>query len=121
MKTRLLFVFGTLRRGHRNHHYIAGTFARMLPARLAGFGRQSPLMIARRDGDVVDGEVYFIRPDAWDRTIRGCDDLEGIAPGADVGSDYRRIRVSVDTPEGPVVAWAYVSPETQPDLQPQSS
>lgn len=110
-----LFVFGTLRRGHRNHHYLAGRFERMLPARLRGFGRLNPLMIVRREGDVVDGEVCFVQAAVWDATMRGCDELESIPPGKSAGSEYRRIKVLVETSEGPLVAWAYVAPETLPD------
>lgn len=107
-----LFVFGTLRRGQGNHHYLFGRYERMIPARLRGFGRLHPLMIVRRDGDSVDGELYFLREDSRDHTMRGCDDLEGIPPGRDEGTDYRRMRVCVESAEGDVVAWAYVHPET---------
>jgi gamma-glutamylcyclotransferase (GGCT)/AIG2-like uncharacterized protein YtfP len=110
-----LFVFGTLRRGQPNHDRLAGCFLRMTPARLPGFGKRHPLMIVRRAGDAVEGEACFVRPDAWDRTIRACDDLEGIPPGTARGPEYRRIKVQVETSDGPLVAWAYVHPETMPD------
>src|SRR5690348_8676484 len=101
-----LFVYGTLRRGERNHHYLTGSYTRMQPAVLHGFGRLHPLMIVRRDAGTVQGELYTIRPDAWKKTIRGCDDLEGIPPGQDAGPDYRRMQVRVTTPAGEEVAWA---------------
>jgi gamma-glutamylcyclotransferase (GGCT)/AIG2-like uncharacterized protein YtfP len=102
-----LFVFGTLRRGQCNHHYLAGSYVRMLPARLPGFGKIDPLMIVRRSEDVVVGELYDVRPDAWTRTIAGCDALEGIPPGRSAGPSYRRVRVRVTTSEGEHEAWAY--------------
>jgi gamma-glutamylcyclotransferase (GGCT)/AIG2-like uncharacterized protein YtfP len=107
-----LFVFGTLRRGECNHHYLAGSYARMLSARLPGFGKLDPLMIVRRADDVVVGELYDIRPDAWARTIAGCDALEGIAPGKVAGPSYRRVRVRVATSEGEHEAWAYAHAST---------
>lgn len=103
-----LFVFGTLRKGQVNHHYLAGAYRRMTPAVLRGYGKRHPLMIAPRDGASVTGELYEIRPEIWEPTIRGCDDLEGIAPGAEAGTEYRRLRVTVSTPHGDVAAWAYV-------------
>lgn len=107
-----LFVFGTLRRGQCNHHYLAGSYARVLPARLAGFGKIDPLMIVRRPDDVVVGELYDVRSDAWGRTIAGCDALEGIPAGKSAGPSYRRIRVRVTTSEGEHDAWAYAHAST---------
>ena len=103
-----LFVFGTLRRGQRNHHLLARRHVRMRPARLHGFARTEPLMIRARPEASVIGELYFIRPDAYEATLRDCDELEGIPPGRTVGRDYCRWRVTVVTPEGPADAWAYV-------------
>ena len=103
-----LFVFGTLRRGQRNHHLLARRHTRMRPARLHGFSRTEPLMIRSRPEGSVAGELYFIRPDAYEATLRDCDALEGIPPGRTVGRDYCRWRVTVETPEGSADAWAYV-------------
>jgi gamma-glutamylcyclotransferase (GGCT)/AIG2-like uncharacterized protein YtfP len=107
-----LFVFGTLRRGEENHHYLAGHYLRQLSALLPGFERIEPLMIARSSTGSVPGELYFIRPEIYAETLRNCDDLEGIPAGADCGPEYRRIEVTVDTPEGSYSAWAYVHPDT---------
>lgn len=106
-----LFVFGTLRRGECNHRaYLAGKYTRMLPATLSGFQRIHPLMIVPSPGGAVDGELYFLRRESYTATLRHCDSLEGIPPGRTAGDEYRRIRVEVQTPEGPVTAWAYVQP-----------
>lgn len=107
-----LFVYGTLRRGQCNHHYLAGKFDRMLPARLIDFGRSHPLMIVQRAGDVVEGELYFLKPAAHARTLAECDRLEGIPAGGVCGPCYRRARVKVETSEGNFDAWAYVEADT---------
>lgn len=106
-----LFVFGTLRRGHENHHYLAGHYERMIPANLSGYERRHPLMIARQPDGVVDGELYFLKLDEYDATLAGCDELEEIPPGQLVGHEYQRKRVTVETTGGPHIAWAYVQPE----------
>ncbi|MBI1345625.1 gamma-glutamylcyclotransferase [bacterium] len=112
MENRLpLFVFGTLRQGHVNHHYLAGHYARMTPAILPGYRRLHPLMIACDPRGEVDGELYHLIPETYDSTLAGCDELEEIPPGQLVGHEYQRKLVTVQTAEGPVQAWAYVQPE----------
>ena len=115
-----LFVFGTLRRGECNHHYLAGAFDRMVPARLPGFARVEPLMIARKVDSVVDGELYFLTPATAARTLQGCDELEELPIGQLIGQEYRRVPVKTQTDNGDVIAWAYVRPDAEPDadLQP---
>lgn len=109
-----LFVFGTLRQGHENHHYLAGHFVRMIPARLMGFDRTGPIMIDRSPKSAVDGELYFLKPDEYAATMAGCDELEELFPGQLIGPDYQRLLVQVETAEGPYAAWAYVSAATAP-------
>lgn len=103
-----LFVFGTLRRGECNHHYLQNAYSRKLPARLTGFTRVRPLMIAPAENGVVLGELYFLRLEDYQRTLAECDALEGIPPGRTEGDVYRRIAVNVETAEGRFRAWAYV-------------
>ncbi|MBW3539521.1 MAG: Ldh family oxidoreductase [Planctomycetes bacterium] len=105
-----LFVFGSLRRGQWNHDLLVGRYELMLPARLRDFERVRPLMIRPAPGGTVDGELYVLRPEQYDDTLRGCDALEGIPPGETSGPEYRRIPVTVETPDGPREAWAYVEP-----------
>lgn len=107
-----LFVFGTLRLGHENHHYLEGHYEQMLAASLHGYARLHPLMIARQADGMVDGELYFLDDDEYDATLAGCDELEEIPAGQLVGRDYERKRVTVSTVSGPFEAWAYVQPET---------
>jgi len=63
-----LFVFGTLRRGHRNHHYLAGRYVSVVPALLPGYQRLHELMIVRASGGVVDGELFELTPEIYDTT-----------------------------------------------------
>lgn len=107
-----LFVFGTLRGGQCNHHLLAGRYERMLPARLCGYEKLAPLMIAPRAGGVVRGELYFFRSNEYATALRRCDRLEGIPAGRTAGPEYRRIRVTVETAEGAFAAWAYVHPDS---------
>jgi gamma-glutamylcyclotransferase (GGCT)/AIG2-like uncharacterized protein YtfP len=106
-----LFVFGTLRLGHENHHHLDGHYEEMLSASLHGYSRLRPLMIARQADGVVDGELYFLADDEYDSTLAGCDELEEIPVGQLVGHEYERKRVTVTTVSGPFEAWAYVQSE----------
>ena len=110
--TRLpLFAFGTLRRGRENHHYLAGRYDRVLEARLDGYAIVWPLMIDRRPGNSVPGELFVLPPATCAATLADCDDLEGIPPGTTVGEAYERRAVVVQTAEGRVIAWAYTHPQ----------
>lgn len=106
-----LFVFGTLRRGHVNHHYLDGHYLRVVPAILYGYQRLHELMIAPLQGSRVDGELFFLKLDEYDTTLAGCDFLEEIPTGQLVGHEYQRKRVIVQTNDGEHPAWAYVQPE----------
>ena len=106
-----LFAFGTLRRGEENHHYLAGRYERVLPARLPDFALVAPLMIDRSPGGSVPGELFFLRPGSYDATLADCDELEGITPRSSRYAIYERLRVRVLTDLGPHDAWAYVRPQ----------
>ncbi len=106
-----LFVFGTLRYGHCNHHYLAGSYDRRLPATLRDYARVAELMIDRQPGAAVSGELFELTDSCYATTLAGCDDLEGIPRGQLRGDEYERRQVTVETPDGPRVAWAYVQPD----------
>lgn len=106
-----LFVFGTLRYGHCNHHYLEGRYDRRVPAVLPDYRRIAPLMIDRFPTGEVDGELYHLWLTDYDATLAGCDELEEIPPGQLVGHEYERRPVLVNTEEGAVTAWAYVQPD----------
>lgn len=105
-----LFAFGTLRRGEANHHYLAGRYDRILPARLPSYAIVGPLMIDRSEAGSVPGELFFLRPGSYDATMTECDELEGTIPGQTRYAVYERRRVRVLTDVGPHDAWAYVRP-----------
>ena len=109
-----LFVFGTLRRGECNHHCLADTYDRWLPATLHDFRRAQTSHgypgIEPSPGDSVTGELFFIRRILFARTLELCDRLEDIPPGRLVGRYYRRAQVAVETSQGQFAAWAYVDP-----------
>jgi len=105
-----LFVFGTLRRGHENHHYLDGHYERVIPANLLGYARRRPLMIALQESGLVEGELFYLKLNQYDTTLASCDELEEIPPGQLLGHEYERRRVTVVTSTGDVVAWAYVQP-----------
>ncbi len=106
-----LFVFGTLRRGQANHHYLAGRYSRVRPAVLNDYARVEPLMIDRREGSEVNGELYEIPPEFYQATLAGCDALEGIPVGQTRGSWYERKVVQVEVAGEEIEAWAYVRPQ----------
>lgn len=110
-----LFVFGTLRRGECNHHYLEGAYDRVLAARLPGFVRVDPLMIARDESSAVDGELFFLTDATFSATLCACDRLEEIPPGRLIGHEYRRIAVRVQTDSGEFIAWAYTRPDAESD------
>src|SRR5579872_2072415 len=107
-----LFVFGTLRRGEPNHHFLEGTFERWLPGTLRGYARivasHGFPAIAPAIGAQVAGELFFIRPEIFVETLADCDLLEEIPPGELTGRFYRRAQVVVETATGIFTAWAYV-------------
>lgn len=102
-----VFVYGTLKRGERNHGLVARLVRRVLPGYVEGFalyhlpaGRGRPYAYpAMVPGEGrVRGEVLFLPPEA----LPLLDELE------DEGVEYQRVRLEVQTEEGPLTAWAYL-------------
>ncbi len=104
-------VYGTLRRGERNHELIATADwigVATIRGRLWGMPRTTersygyPALVEDGDGRVVV-EVYRLRDAAH---LARLDALEAYDPADEPGSEYVRRRVAVS--EGPVPsAWAY--------------
>lgn len=100
-----LFVYGTLRRGGRNHGLVAGHLQGVIPGFVEGYqlfhlegGRPYPYPGMVPGPGRVYGEVLFLP----EEVLSLIDDLE------DEGVEYQRKGVTVQTEEGPLEAWAYV-------------
>jgi gamma-glutamylcyclotransferase (GGCT)/AIG2-like uncharacterized protein YtfP len=106
MKKHLVFVYGTLKRGYRNHWLLEGqklvgpaTTVGRFKLLMAGF----PVLVKsdRRRGDFaqVQGELYLVT----DECLASLDRLEG------EGHMYRRkkIRVRCDFSDKSMTAWTY--------------
>ena len=102
--TFLIFVYGTLKRGGTNHHFLAtqrfvaeaGTAPGFVLYALDGY----PGMIAdvtARSG--VTGEIWAVNSSA----LAALDDLEGIAEGL-----YRRVRVPLAPPHNTLQVEGYL-------------
>lgn len=115
-----LFVYGTLRHGQENHHFLAGNFTRTLPGTLCGFqrltGADGFFVAVQTAGQSMAGELYFLRPELYDDTLSRCDALEDIRPGELSGACYRRAEVRIETAEGDFPAWAYIDVSTPDQL-----
>ncbi|WP_070963347.1 gamma-glutamylcyclotransferase family protein [Vibrio sonorensis] len=96
MKAHLVFVYGTLRRGESNHHFLArsqylGCFETPAEYTLYDLGDYPAVVYG---SNAICGEVYSID----DETLNRLDKLE------DVPREYRR--EAIKTPFG--VAWIYL-------------
>ncbi len=89
-----IFVYGTLKRGCSNHHWLAGQQfigeARTQPAfRMHDLGGFPGMMRPASDGLSIEGEVWDVDPECLARL----DVLEGIAIG-----EYERVPVHLLPP-----------------------
>ncbi len=105
----LLFVYGTLKRGQRNHHLLAGQrFVRSV-ATAPGFCLYDlgpyPALVPDADGGPVRGELFAVSGSA----TAELDDFEGVPDLFD------RRRVALD--DG-TTAWIYVYLRPIPDGTP---
>lgn len=99
-----LFVYGTLKRGCKNHHLIAGqTFvgeARSAPGyRLYDLGDYPGMVVDADDTEGVTGEIWSVTPDA----LKRLDAFEGVGQGL-----YRREPVALIAPFAQTAAHTYL-------------
>jgi gamma-glutamylcyclotransferase (GGCT)/AIG2-like uncharacterized protein YtfP len=111
----LVFVYGTLKRGGSNHHYMAGQkflgAARTPPGfRLYDLGGHPGMIAKPDDRDGVTGEVWSV--DA--ASLAQMDGLEGLAEGI-----YRRVPIKLLPPFADQIVETYLYAQSvagRPDL-----
>ncbi|HTL66139.1 MAG TPA: gamma-glutamylcyclotransferase family protein [Lacunisphaera sp.] len=99
-----LFVYGTLKTGHENHHYLAGQ-RRLGPASTAegytlfSLGDYPGMVRSAEPGRQVLGELWEVDP----ACLAALDELEGVAEGL-----YERVAVALQPPYVGVPAETYL-------------
>ncbi len=103
---KIVFVYGTLRRGGSDHF-------RMAAAKFVGEATVSgrlyrvhwyPGLVLDEAGDDIHGDVYEMEPS----TLAILDVFEGLSPGGVDGTEYRRLKAEVVLEDGRKVdAWVW--------------
>lgn len=99
---RTLFVYGLLRPGFSLHHVVEPFVERTVEGKTRGRLYDAGVPAGRfdEDGDIA-GVVLWLDEQRLDEALRILDELE------DEGVEYRRMTVTVETPDGPLEAFAY--------------
>ena len=105
MSKTLLFVYGTLKRGHQSNHLLAGAefvrAAQTMPVyRLYGVGWHPGLVIDRANGLAVQGELWAVDDD----TLARLDEYEGVP------HYFARDHVAVADQVGDIHAYFFAGP-----------
>ncbi len=107
-----LFVYGTLRPGMLNHdRFLKGRFERIDPASVSGAlhlveAENYPYLLP--GAGTVIGDLIYLKPETFLRTIGEIDRLEDFCPDDDRGSLYVRRRCCAVIDAGiRVEAWTY--------------
>ena len=103
-----IFVYGSLKRGHRLHHCLSsqrflGNAMTLPNYKLFDCGSYPGLVHSTGDGKEVHGELYFVNPRA--RCV--LDDVEGVAEGL---YSLQRIQLQAPFHNVPVFAYFYELP-----------
>ncbi|MCP1472071.1 gamma-glutamylcyclotransferase (GGCT)/AIG2-like uncharacterized protein YtfP [Sphingobium sp. OAS761] len=118
-----LFVYGTLRRGADSPmarrlrtatRYLGAAHAQGMLYRVASYPGFVPGAGGRVAGDLLLLEEA-------EATLAWLDDYEECSPHFPPPHEYRRIRLIVIAPDGPVEAWAYVYDRSVAGLSPIES
>ena len=100
-----LFVYGTLRPGQPAWRLVAGAVVKRVPAtargRWVGTGRAFPAVSFTQEGAEIPGELLWLWPDWFERTILAIDAYEA-APTL-----FHRVKINVCTAHGEEAAYAY--------------
>ena len=101
---KLVFVYGTLRRGASNHWRMDG--AEFVAAGTVGGSIYRidwyPGMVLG-GGSRVMGEVFAVTPDQ----LAALDEFEGVSAAETDGCEYRRVKTVVATDGGAIEAWVW--------------
>ena len=109
---RPVFVYGTLRRGEKNHQaYLAGRYSRCRPASVRGRlffePREGYPYLLPGDGS-VRGELFDLAPARYAETLARLDALEEYDPDDEAGSVYLRRLAEATLEDGSRCAcWTY--------------
>jgi gamma-glutamylcyclotransferase (GGCT)/AIG2-like uncharacterized protein YtfP len=111
MPCRLLFVYGSLKRGFELHHHLGRLGARFVSearvaATLIARGRHPGAHPVVRQGKWVRGELFELQQAAGD--LRVLDKIEGFIPAATARCEFVRATTEVVLPDGSRdSAWIY--------------
>jgi gamma-glutamylcyclotransferase (GGCT)/AIG2-like uncharacterized protein YtfP len=100
-----VFVYGTLRRGGSNHFRMEGAefiSAGTIRGRMYRLGWY-PGLVLDEAGDELVGEVYEVGP----TLLAELDLFEGLSAGEIQGSEYRRVRVTVNGGREALISWVW--------------
>jgi len=107
----LLFVYGTLRRGFRLHHYLKRLSPQFVAsgkvqAELVHLGEFPGARPSTKPGHTVEGELYRLH--RVENTLRVLDRVEGFSPGNPDRGLFQRGVAEVELPNGARrLAWIY--------------
>lgn len=103
----IVFVYGTLRRGEANHHYLSSSLCVSDKASAEGWlgdtGNGYPAMVVT-GVNTVQGELYEVD----ERTLSLLDELEDYYGHGHSDNEYDRVEISVVTDRGSIKALTYV-------------
>lgn len=100
-----VFVYGTLKKGYRNHR-VLGDSKFLAEAKTASLyllhdcGSYPCMTVAEKDGKQITGEIYEVTDP---RILVDLDRLEGVGSGL-----YRRETIKLVNPEGTAEALGYI-------------
>lgn len=115
-----VFVYGTLRPGGSNHHWLGEGKLTLTPAVFTGGILVNkgpyPYLLEDEAGKVV-GELVEVDAADWARVAAALDRLEGTDSARPVHDSnlYNRYLRPVKTDRGPVEAWVYIPPASRQD------
>lgn len=108
MQNSYLFVYGTLRKGGTNAHYLEPATCVKNDCYVEGELHATPYgyPIARlKKGQFIRGELYSVAP----KVLETIDELEGYKEGRYTGNEYERVKMNVTVDGETVQAFGYIA------------